>query len=80
MPQTAEMMEEYEMMLDKLASEYPELAEQADALSDKMMDMEPGEMLDEEPDELTMMPGTEESIPPELMDEDTEEDEEEYSL
>ena len=75
------MMDDYEMMLDKLASEYPELAKEASALSDKMMDMEPMDMMDEEPEEEVMMPG-EESIPPELMDdeEDEFEDEEEYTL
>ena len=81
MPQPGNEMNMYEDMLDKLASEYPELAKQAEALSAKMTEVEPSEVLDEEEDDLTMMPGTEESIPPELMDEEeAPEEEEEYSL
>ena len=76
MPESMEETMDYMGMLDKLASEYPELEETAMALSgelDEIMPMD-DEMGMEEED---MMMEEEEfaPIPPELMDEEMEEEE-----
>lgn len=63
-------MEMYSDMLEKLANQYPELEEEASALSSKMMSMD--EMGLEEEEEELKMPGDLEEIPADLLDEEPE--------
>ena len=84
MPQNQDEMEKYEMMLDELASSYPELEGAALDLKDEMLeldtpedpDMEDMEMEGEEPDMPADFPEMEEDL--ELEDEEDldEEDDE----
>ena len=74
MPESKEMMMQYEDLLDKLAEDYPELGAEVEALSDKMMGLEMGAEGEEE----DLIAPDAESVPPDLMD--GEEEEEEYEL
>ena len=81
MPRTEEEKMDYMGMLDKLASEYPELEETAMALSSEVEDIMPMDeeegMMEEE--ELMMDEEEFAPIPPEL-EEDMEEEEDEFDL
>jgi len=78
MPENPMEMQKYERMLDELASEYPELEEEAMALAGKMAEMDPEAeepMMDDEEDfDLEDEEGALPELPADLMDE--EEDEE----
>lgn len=75
MPDTKNEMKMYEDLLDKLSDDYPELSEQADALSSAMMELDM-----EAESEAPSLPGDAEAIPPELLDDEMDEPEEEYEL
>ena len=81
MPNTAEESGQYAELLDKLAEDYPELGPEVDALNSKLEEIMPMDSMDDEmPEEAPMMPGDMDAIPPELMDEEEMEDEDEYEL
>jgi hypothetical protein len=88
MPQSPEDMKKYEEMLMDLASEYPELEEEAINLSSAILDLDAPDIADEDAEmmeadmALEEEPELDAEIPPELLDEeedmeDEEEDEEE---
>jgi len=83
MPKSMNEMEMYEDLLDKLSEDYPELGKEVEALSSKMMSMEPMDDMEDDMEEDPTMPS---DIPADLMDDEEdeemmmEEDEEEYSL
>lgn len=69
MPKSPEEFAKYEDMLSQLANEYPELEEEAMALNQKLIDMEPGEGEEDE----EMLPEEDIDIDIELGDEEDEE-------